>query len=513
MLLVYIRRIMIKYALSGVKVLMDTTAIYLLLSVCLLHPVTKADPRTVKLHQDLFETYHADVRPVVNSTTIVYLNFQFFIFNILDMDERSQTLSCSTWLTLIWYDEYLTWDPSDYGGLKKTKVSSNSIWLPDLYFYQNADAVYHNFLRDTMVKVDYDGQLLWASPVNFRSFCRLDVRYFPFDQQDCEMKFGPWSHDGNELVINGSGDMSAFIGNGEWDIVNIDAMNNKEYYPDDPGVPYHDVTFTVHFQRRSQFYVFNLIMPATLITLMASLAFLLPPTSQGKINLGTTFMLSKTVFLMIVAESMPPTDEVPVLGQYLATLMVLVSLSLVLNVSVVMIYNKGLSGEPLKPWIRTFIHKILAPIVLIHVPGQRKVKKEKYKPKRLNNSKLSPTRYPNVAFSQLKTYSSRYGDNEQVVLNGNRYGGKYSMVDNGHSHSTTEQAVIVELKRMNELLTSIKQDKGAAKQLSSKSAGTTNDSLKEWILVTRVLDRIFFTFYVLACILASVYLVITIHVF
>lgn len=74
-----------------------------------------------------------------------------------------------------------------------------------IFSLSSAEAVYHNFLRDTMVKVDYDGQLLWASPVNFRSFCRLDVRYFPFDEQECEMKFGPWSHDGNELVINGSG--------------------------------------------------------------------------------------------------------------------------------------------------------------------------------------------------------------------------------------------------------------------------------------------------------------------
>ncbi|PIK48348.1 putative neuronal acetylcholine receptor subunit alpha-9-II-like [Apostichopus japonicus] len=149
----------------------------------------------------------------------------------------------------IWTDEYMRWDPSDYEGLKKTKVSSNKIWLPDLFFYNNADQLYHKFLKDTIVKVDFSGEVLWASPVNFRSFCLLDVRFFPFDVQLCEMKFGPWSHDGNELVINGSGDTSAFTANGEWDMSRIVALNNVEYYPDDPGVPYTDVTFKIYFHR------------------------------------------------------------------------------------------------------------------------------------------------------------------------------------------------------------------------------------------------------------------------
>lgn len=35
----------------------------------------------------------------------------------------------------MWHDEYLMWDPADYGGVKKIKVQSNSIWLPDLFYY------------------------------------------------------------------------------------------------------------------------------------------------------------------------------------------------------------------------------------------------------------------------------------------------------------------------------------------------------------------------------------------
>ena len=98
-------------------------------------------------------------------------------------------------------------------------------------------------------------------------------------------------------------------------MIGLSSCNNVEFYPDDPGIPYTDVTFYINFKRRPHYYIFNLMMPSLLITLLASLAFLLPPQSQGKVNLGVTFLLSMTVFLMIVAESIPPTNTVPVIGR------------------------------------------------------------------------------------------------------------------------------------------------------------------------------------------------------
>lgn len=194
--------------------------------------------------------------------------------------------------------------------------------------------------------------------------------------------------------------------------------------------------------------------------------------------------------------------------------MILVSLSLVLNVSVVMIYNKGLSGEPLKPWVRTILLRVIAPIVMIYIPGPKKLRREKHKPKRMNNKRPSPTHFPNVNFTQMKAYSRFAGENDELVLNGNKYGGKYSPgMENGNAHGAGENAVIIELRRMNELLASIKNDKTSMRttQQQGKTSNLTNDNIREWLLLTRVLDRLFFTFYVLACILASVYLVIQIN--
>lgn len=53
----------------------------------------------------------------------------------------------------------------------------------------------------TMTKaiLHYTGKVLWTPPAIFKSSCEIDVRYFPFDQQTCFMKFGSWTYDGIQV--------------------------------------------------------------------------------------------------------------------------------------------------------------------------------------------------------------------------------------------------------------------------------------------------------------------------
>lgn len=49
---------------------------------------------------------------------------------------------------------------------------------------------------------------------------------------------------------------------------------------------YIDVTIEVHMQRRALYYMFNIIVPCMIISVMALLVFTLPPDANEKIVLG-----------------------------------------------------------------------------------------------------------------------------------------------------------------------------------------------------------------------------------
>ncbi|KAG8296246.1 acetylcholine-gated cation-selective channel activity protein [Homalodisca vitripennis] len=96
-----------------------------------------------------------------------------------------------------WQDHKFRWDPAEYGGVTELYVPSEHIWLPDIVLYNNADGEY---VVTTMTKavLHHTGKVLWTPPAIFKSSCEIDVRYFPFDQQTCFMKFGSWSYDGDQ---------------------------------------------------------------------------------------------------------------------------------------------------------------------------------------------------------------------------------------------------------------------------------------------------------------------------
>ena len=51
----------------------------------------------------------------------------------------------------------------------------------------------------TNVIVTADGNITWLSMMIFRSSCAIDVKYFPFDEQNCSMLFASWTYDGFQV--------------------------------------------------------------------------------------------------------------------------------------------------------------------------------------------------------------------------------------------------------------------------------------------------------------------------
>jgi len=45
--------------------------------------------------------------------------------------------------------------------------------------------------------VNSDGTVVWIAPVSLATHCPVNVRYFPYDQQRCDIKVASWTHSQN----------------------------------------------------------------------------------------------------------------------------------------------------------------------------------------------------------------------------------------------------------------------------------------------------------------------------
>ncbi|CAH1786653.1 unnamed protein product [Owenia fusiformis] len=287
--------------------------------------------------------YDVTTRPVMEDDTPITVSIAISLYHILDTR---------------WRDEYLTWNASEFGSVQSIRLPANKIWTPDLVISNYADENFNDRMI-TNVIVDNKGNVLWMVPALVKTYCTLNVQYFPFDLQSCEIIFISWTYSGFELNIIYNESMANTVyynpDNQEWFVENITSHRNVKKYACCEE-PYPDVTFTINMKRRSQFYVFNMIYPCVLIYLISYLGFFLPVESGEKVNLEITILLALVVFLLMVAETMPPTpDAIPVLGMFYGATMMMVSIALLMAVIVTNLYLRRDTHQKLPAFLRRLL--------------------------------------------------------------------------------------------------------------------------------------------------------------
>lgn len=67
-----------------------------------------------------------------------------------------------------------------------------------LFLFSSADEGFDGTYHTNIV-VKSNGSCLYVPPGIFKSTCKIDITWFPFDDQKCDMKFGSWTYDGFQV--------------------------------------------------------------------------------------------------------------------------------------------------------------------------------------------------------------------------------------------------------------------------------------------------------------------------
>ncbi|OWA51487.1 Acetylcholine receptor subunit alpha-L1 [Hypsibius exemplaris] len=345
---------------------------------------------TVNNHTDeqrllyhIMRHYDKNVRPVHAAASTVSVRLRITLTHIFDLDERNQVLTTMIWLNQEWQDELLTWNPADFSGLRALIIPCQSIWLPDIVLFNNADD-YNKGYMQSRAMLHHDGKVYWPPPTKMRSTCKVDVRYFPFDTQECLLKFGSGSYDGlqmNVLMMNQTGelvDLKHYVKNGEWELQSISVERTTNFYDSFPTAFPH-VTFKLVIRRKVLYYVYNVIFPTVMMSVMTLLVFVLPPDSGEKIALGIIELLAFSVSILKIAEKLPETsDSVSLIDIYLTFVTAMASLSVMMTVVVITVDWRQPERYPVPEWVkRVFLGKV-AHFICIKTDHNSYRRKESY---------------------------------------------------------------------------------------------------------------------------------------
>ncbi|XP_071100976.1 acetylcholine receptor subunit alpha-like [Haliotis cracherodii] len=298
----------------------------------------------VRLEKQLFPNYSSTWRPVRNHSHVTNISIQFMIASLVSMDILNEQIVNKVLLSLSWYDQFLVWNSSEYGGIEKIAPRRGTVWEPMLLvpnaiqqWDMAADATASLSVGSTgLVMLSLGGPLKTSFPV--------DMRKFPFDTQTISISLYPVQYDENEVVFSVSQDYGipdSLRSHGEWTI------KSSSFEAAIPSGNRCGVEFRMTIQRKPIFYILSIILPISLLSFLNMVVFAVPAESGEKLSFSLTTMLSLAVYMSFVSQIMP-NKSVPLsfMAVYLASVLCLSALAILATVFILRLYHKPETETP-----------------------------------------------------------------------------------------------------------------------------------------------------------------------
>ncbi|CAH8839706.1 unnamed protein product [Trichobilharzia szidati] len=336
------------------------------------------------LIKDLLRDYEKRARPVVDGmspevtvgdTTVqqITVAFGLGLIQILELDENEQILTVSVRSLYRWNDFHLVWNPEEYENITHINIPTDKIWLPDIALYNYADERLEE-RRECAARVDHNGVVEWHPMAIYKSTCPVKIKYFPYDMQECNLRFGPWTFDSARVNITFYDEgftLKDYVESPEWSVLKIWQEHRSREYPCCPE-QYTDAKFYISIQRQAAYYNYILILPCFLLSSLTLVLFWLPPETPAKMVLGMNIFLAFFLLLLLLENSIPSaSSSFPLIGNYYCINMTLVTLSTFLCLIVVNLHFRGDRRTEVPFWLRKLALHHGARILFVNVgpPG------------------------------------------------------------------------------------------------------------------------------------------------
>uniref|UniRef100_A0A672L5I2 Neuronal acetylcholine receptor subunit alpha-4-like n=1 Tax=Sinocyclocheilus grahami TaxID=75366 RepID=A0A672L5I2_SINGR len=442
-------------------------------------------PAEDRLLRFLLTGYSKLARPVQNITDVVHVRFGLSIAQLIDVVQSLLQEIHE------WHDYRLRWRPADYENITSMRIPAQFIWKPDIVLYNNADGDF-TVTHLTKAHLFHDGRVTWIPPAIYKSSCSIDVTFFPFDQQNCTMKFGSWTYDREkiDLIRTGdSADRTDYWESSEWAISSAVATYNLKKYECCSEV-YADITYSFIIRRLPLFYTINLIVPCLLISCLTVLVFYLPSDCGEKVTMCISVLLSLTVFLLLITEIIPSTSLViPLIGEYLLFTMIFVTLSITITVFVLNVHHRSPETHSMPEWVRMFFLDIMPRFLFIQKPPvlQKNLRRTSVDPRKRKKSSIS--------FGERDNASMRYRSrsiqfcplHDQDQWRPSRKTSKVSSAGE-HPQFTPSHASRLAMEGVQDITEHLRAE----------------HVREEWKYVAMVMDRLFLWMFISVCILGIV---------
>ncbi|XP_052776130.1 neuronal acetylcholine receptor subunit alpha-9-like [Mya arenaria] len=186
--------------------------------------------------------------------------------------------------------------------------------------------------------------------------CLVNVANFPFDIQTCDVNIAVWGYDETEVTLHPviKNDKGAdYIQSSTWSLKNISIQGKNSA----TNTPFVQVTLLI--QRHYEYYLLNVIMPPTLLSVLDPCVFILPASSGERMSFAVTCFLAFSVFMTLLGDNLPKSSVPVAHVAYFMMYMLIHSCAVTFcTIITLRVYKKMDMDERIPDWVK-FIVRLL----------------------------------------------------------------------------------------------------------------------------------------------------------
>ena len=259
---------------------------------------------------------------------------------VYEIDERSSKADLSVWLSELWYDPRLVWDPEDWNGIDTLYVwvgdggKGSEIWVPSIELWNAVTPMTKTFAT-TYARVKSNGQVKWSRPGRMEIMCNFKgLQEYPFDELACRIELGSWLQAGDYIQtlpmdgigwsVGGSSTAGQRFEQFKLSSVNCTYYDynevknpNKVLSGDvllpgssrEGGVGTHPVLwYDVTFVRAWRPHLLTFVSIQIILNILSFSVFWLPGGLASRIAMGITAMLTGVTNQLVMERQLPPAQ-------------------------------------------------------------------------------------------------------------------------------------------------------------------------------------------------------------
>ena len=306
------------------------------------------------IQDSVLKNYTRYLRPLKNQSETMVVYTDLMLNSIQNFNVKTGTLKTSIALNLVWKDDFIQWEAYDKD-MMAFQLPRHQVWTPTMILHNPAEGFELTTESNSVEKTRhfYNGTVNYIITGSILTVCKPYIFHYPKDKHSCDIQILN-SHYQENVVLKSLRDsvrLDHYMEHPEWLITGTNVSTQLVHGS------ITEISFIIHFSRKPEFHLINVVLPITFLSALNVLVFVLPHQSGERISYAITLLLTFVVFMNAMADELPPIgDPVCLLNIYITIQMTMSSLIVFFTIASLSLYNNDDKRKPVPEKWKVFAY-------------------------------------------------------------------------------------------------------------------------------------------------------------